>query len=161
MLRVSWPKYLFDPLQQLLSPSTNDDRPWSHRHLLRSMQAEHQIRLCTNSVKDLWSERRLYKLRWVLLYWSVDQYNNVEKGDRLSGKVWQVARVQERTILRQHKGCKLIIKRIQSRMSIKVECMKIYSTQNKKQSTFLTRRTGGWLPSHGRYEGEEKNYFLL
>ena len=35
MLRVSWPEYLFDPLQQLLSPSTNGDRPRSHRRLLR------------------------------------------------------------------------------------------------------------------------------
>ena len=40
-------KYLFDALQQLLSSSTNDDRPRSQRHLLWSMQAEHRIRLCT------------------------------------------------------------------------------------------------------------------
>ena len=38
----------------------------------------------------------------VLLYWSVDQYNNVQKSDRLSGKEWQVARVQKRTILCQY-----------------------------------------------------------
>ena len=31
MLRVSRPKYLFDLLQQLLSPSTSSDQPWSHR----------------------------------------------------------------------------------------------------------------------------------
>ena len=34
MRRVSWPEYLFDPLQKLLSPSTSGDRPWSLRRLL-------------------------------------------------------------------------------------------------------------------------------
>ena len=43
MLRVSWPEYFIDPLQQLLSQSTSGDRPRSHRCLLWSMQAEHRI----------------------------------------------------------------------------------------------------------------------
>ena len=47
MLRVSGPKYLSDLLQQLLPPSTCADWHWSLRRLLRSMQAEHQIRLCS------------------------------------------------------------------------------------------------------------------
>ena len=46
MLRVSWPKYLSDPLQQLPSPSTSDDRSRSHRCLLWSTQDEHLIRQC-------------------------------------------------------------------------------------------------------------------
>ena len=50
ILWVSWLKYLFNLLQQLLSPSTKPDRPWPHRRLLGSMQAEHRIRLCTNSL---------------------------------------------------------------------------------------------------------------
>ena len=38
------PKYLFDLLQQLLSPSTSKSWPQSHIHLLRSMQAEPWIK---------------------------------------------------------------------------------------------------------------------
>ena len=49
LLRVSWPEHLFDPLQQLLSSSTNDDRSRSHRRLLWSMQATTWKRLTTAS----------------------------------------------------------------------------------------------------------------
>ena len=49
-----------------------------------------------------------FNMEKVFLYWSMDQYNNVQKSDRLSGKKWQVARWQvarwqERTILCRHK----------------------------------------------------------
>ena len=47
MLRVSKLEYLFDPLQQLLSPSVVNHRAWSHRRLLRSMQRGTQIKPCT------------------------------------------------------------------------------------------------------------------
>ena len=40
MLRVSWPEYLFDPFQQLLSPSTSGDRPRSHRRPMAQLLAE-------------------------------------------------------------------------------------------------------------------------
>ena len=43
MLRVSKSEYLFDPLQQLLSPSVVNRRAWSHRRLHRSMQRETRI----------------------------------------------------------------------------------------------------------------------
>ena len=38
MLRVSKSEHIFDPLQQLLSPSTVDSQSWSHRRLHWSMQ---------------------------------------------------------------------------------------------------------------------------
>ena len=52
MLRVSEPEDLFD-LQRLLSPSTIDNQSWYHRRLLKSMQRETRIKLCTNNFKIL------------------------------------------------------------------------------------------------------------
>ena len=40
MLRVSEPEDVFDPLQQLLSPSTVDNQSWYHRRLLRSCKGK-------------------------------------------------------------------------------------------------------------------------
>ena len=109
MLRVSKPKYLFDPLQRLLSPSTSDSWLWSHRCLLRSMQAEPWIKLFTKNVWQLWSSdprcvvgnqcndwichKRcnhrycVFLHKRVLLYWSVVQYNNMREKDRIARKV--------------------------------------------------------------------------
>ena len=65
ILRVSKLQYLFGPLQQLLSPSASDNRPWSHRHLLWSTQAEHKIShlICTSVQSQIYcilSQRRCY-----------------------------------------------------------------------------------------------------
>ena len=60
MLRVSWPEYLFDPLQQLLPPDvplTLADG--SHRLHLRSVQSEQQMKLCTNIFRILDSKLML------------------------------------------------------------------------------------------------------
>ena len=55
MLRVSKTEYLFDPLQQLLSPSVAEQiaASWSRRYILRSTQCEQRIKLCTNSFQIL------------------------------------------------------------------------------------------------------------
>ena len=70
MLRVSWPEYLFDPLQHLLSPSTSGDRSRSQRHLLWSTQAEHRIKLsyqaCQVALHVVDSRRTLFS--WCLMF---------------------------------------------------------------------------------------------
>ena len=55
MLPVSWTEYLFNPLQQLLSPSAAEQLAgsWSRRLHLRSTQCEQRIKLCTNSFQIL------------------------------------------------------------------------------------------------------------
>ena len=50
---MSEPEDLFDLLQKLLSPSTADSQSCYHRRLLRSMQRETQIKLCTSNFKIL------------------------------------------------------------------------------------------------------------
>ena len=41
----------------------------------------------------------VFSIEKVLLYWSVDHYNNVQKSERLPEKEWQVARWQYHVIL--------------------------------------------------------------
>ena len=55
LLLVSWTEYLFDPLQQLLSPSAAEQLAgsWSCRIHFRSTQCEQRIKLCTNSFQIL------------------------------------------------------------------------------------------------------------
>ena len=88
--RVSWPKYLSDPFQWLLSPSTSADWPRSHRCLLRSIEAEHRIRLCTNSFKDIRSEHiPNWHVPWIWLCWISKNPCNIFPMRSENPKTWE------------------------------------------------------------------------